>query len=123
MSTLPLPIVTTSSLVDNAGGVEMGSSPTAEEKGLEKVMADLSKKLPRRQAPEELVQWNILLDIVVDLTMIRVAWKRSMRREKIKAHVVNGKPGTGMDLMRKNQLPLNNIRIFVLDDTDNMLDQ
>ena len=45
------------------------------------------------------------------------------RGEKIKAHVVIGTPGTVMDLIRKGQLPVNNMRIFVLDEADNMLDQ
>ncbi|KAJ3037120.1 RNA helicase required for poly(A+) mRNA export [Rhizophlyctis rosea] len=35
----------------------------------------------------------------------------------------DGNNGTVMELIRRNQLPVNNVRIFVLDEADNMLDQ
>ena len=90
MSTV-LPPIATANVVGNAGGGALGNSPTAEEKGLGKVMSgklsesrtsvmisaivvslkpitlDLSKKLARRQAPEELVQRNILRGIALFL--------------------------------------------------------
>ncbi|KAJ3287572.1 RNA helicase required for poly(A+) mRNA export [Borealophlyctis nickersoniae] len=45
------------------------------------------------------------------------------RGEKIKAHIVIGTPGTVMELIKRRQLLTNNVRIFVLDEADNMLDQ
>ena len=43
--------------------------------------------------------------------------------EQIKAHVVIGTPGTVTDLIKKRQLNTTKVRIFVLDEADNMLDQ
>ncbi|TGZ83238.1 P-loop containing nucleoside triphosphate hydrolase protein [Ascodesmis nigricans] len=45
------------------------------------------------------------------------------RGEKLNAHVVVGTPGTVLDLIRRKQLPTQNIKVFVLDEADNMLDQ
>lgn len=45
------------------------------------------------------------------------------RGEKINAHIVVGTPGTMYDLIRRKQLSTQNLRVFVLDEADNMLDQ
>lgn len=45
------------------------------------------------------------------------------RGEKIECHVVVGTPGTIMDLIKKRQLDVSGIRVFVLDEADSMLDQ
>lgn len=45
------------------------------------------------------------------------------RGQTVTAHVVVGTPGTVLDLIRKRQLPTGNIKVFVLDEADNMLDQ
>ncbi|KAJ2005792.1 RNA helicase required for poly(A+) mRNA export [Coemansia thaxteri] len=42
---------------------------------------------------------------------------------KIDAHIVIGTPGTVTDLIRKRALPLSDMKLMVLDEADNMLDQ
>lgn len=43
--------------------------------------------------------------------------------QKIDAQIVVGTPGTVLDLIRRKQLPVSGIKVFVLDEADNMLDQ
>ncbi|KAJ1954991.1 DEAD-domain-containing protein [Linderina pennispora] len=43
--------------------------------------------------------------------------------ETIDAHIVVGTPGTVSDLLRKRSLSLRSMKLFVLDEADNMLDQ
>ncbi|KAJ3258400.1 RNA helicase required for poly(A+) mRNA export [Boothiomyces macroporosus] len=45
------------------------------------------------------------------------------RGEKVSAHVVVGTPGTVMELIKKRQLDVSKIIVFVLDEADSMLDQ
>jgi len=45
------------------------------------------------------------------------------RGQTIQAQIVVGTPGTVMDLIKKRTLPVHNIKVFVLDEADNMLDQ
>lgn len=45
------------------------------------------------------------------------------RNEHVSAQVVVGTPGSVGDCIRRRHLPTNAIRIFVLDEADNMLDQ
>ncbi|EIN10050.1 DEAD-domain-containing protein [Punctularia strigosozonata HHB-11173 SS5] len=42
---------------------------------------------------------------------------------RITAHIVVGTPGTMIDLMRKRILDTSDVKVFVLDEADNMLDQ
>ncbi|KAJ2853338.1 RNA helicase required for poly(A+) mRNA export, partial [Coemansia asiatica] len=52
----------------------------------------------------------------------KYAIKDSVKRgEVIDAHIVIGTPGTVADLIRKRALPLDNIKLLVLDEADNML--
>jgi len=43
--------------------------------------------------------------------------------QKIDAHIVVGTPGTVFDCIKRRLLPTQDIRVFVLDEADNMLDQ
>lgn len=45
------------------------------------------------------------------------------RGQSIQAQIVVGTPGTVMDLIKKRVLPVQKIKVFVLDEADNMLDQ
>jgi ATP-dependent RNA helicase DDX19/DBP5 len=45
------------------------------------------------------------------------------RGQRIDAQIVIGTPGTVLDLVKKRQLPVDGIKVFVLDEADNMLDQ
>jgi len=42
---------------------------------------------------------------------------------RITAHIVVGTPGTMTDLMRRKVIDVSGIKVFVLDEADNMLDQ
>lgn len=42
---------------------------------------------------------------------------------RITAHIVVGTPGTMTDLMRKKVIDVSEVKVFVLDEADNMLDQ
>eukprot|EP00842_Homolaphlyctis_polyrhiza_P005697 jgi/Hompol1/6128/HPOL_001611-RA len=50
---------------------------------------------------------------------IKDAFKRD---EKVKAQIVVGTPGTVQDLIKRRALDVRNVKIFVLDEADNMLD-
>lgn len=45
------------------------------------------------------------------------------RGDKVTAHIVIGTPGTVQALVKKRQLELKQIKVFVLDEADSMLDQ
>ena len=45
------------------------------------------------------------------------------RGQSIQAQIVVGTPGTVMDLIKRRVLPVSKIKVFVLDEADNMLDQ
>jgi len=45
------------------------------------------------------------------------------RNERINTNVIVGTPGTVMDIIKKRQLNVNGIKVFVLDEADSMLDQ
>ena len=47
----------------------------------------------------------------------------SRRNQKFEAHVLVGTPGTAMDQIRRRLIDARSIRILVLDEADNMLDQ
>lgn len=47
----------------------------------------------------------------------------SRRGQKYEAHVLVGTPGTAMDMIRRRLIDPRNIKILVLDEADNMLDQ
>ncbi|EEB09284.1 ATP-dependent RNA helicase Dbp5 [Schizosaccharomyces japonicus yFS275] len=70
-----------------------------------------------------------IMDVVVEMgkfTDIKTAFgiKDSVPKgQKITAQIVIGTPGTVMDLMKKRQLETREVKVFVLDEADNMLDQ
>ncbi|KAJ3179455.1 RNA helicase required for poly(A+) mRNA export [Gaertneriomyces sp. JEL0708] len=45
------------------------------------------------------------------------------RGQPVTSHIVVGTPGTVTELIKRRQLDVKNVRIFVLDEADNMLDQ
>jgi ATP-dependent RNA helicase DDX19/DBP5 len=47
----------------------------------------------------------------------------SKRNQRYEAHVLVGTPGTVMDMLRRRLIDARNIKILVLDEADNMLDQ
>ncbi|KAG4306133.1 hypothetical protein PORY_000121 [Pneumocystis oryctolagi] len=69
------------------------------------------------------------MDVIVEMgrfTPVKTAFgiKDSVpRKEKVTAHVVVGTPGTVLDLITRKSIDTKDIKIFVLDEADNMLDQ
>jgi ATP-dependent RNA helicase DDX19/DBP5 len=45
------------------------------------------------------------------------------KKQKVNAQIIVGTPGTVMDLIQKRQVDTRAIKIFVLDEADNMIDQ
>ncbi len=58
-----------------------------------------------------------------DVTTLLAVKDAVGRSDKIDAHVVIGTPGTVFDMVKRRQLDTKNVKIFVLDEADNMLDQ
>src|SRR5271155_3906703 len=69
-----------------------------------------------------------IVDVVKEMgkfTPVKVclAVKDAVQRgETLTDHVVVGTPGTVMDLLRRKALDARNVKVFVLDEADNMLD-
>lgn len=57
------------------------------------------------------------------LADVAVPTEASQRARKIEAAVVVGTPGTVMDMIRRRTLDARGVKILVLDEADNMLDQ
>lgn len=47
----------------------------------------------------------------------------SQRNKKVEGHVVVGTSGTVLDLIKRRQLDVSQLKVLVLDEADNMLDQ
>lgn len=45
------------------------------------------------------------------------------RGEKVDAHIIVGTPGKSFDLIKNKSIDTSQIKVFVLDEADNMLDQ
>ena len=54
---------------------------------------------------------------------VAIPVEKEMRKRKITAQIIAGTPGTTMDLLRRGQIDGKNIKVLVLDEADNMLDQ
>ena len=52
-----------------------------------------------------------------------IPMEASLRSRKLEGQVVVGTPGTTMDLVKRRQLDPSKIKVLVLDEADNMLDQ
>ena len=51
------------------------------------------------------------------------AIKDSPRDAQVQAQIVVGTPGTMADMIRRKIINVSNVKVFVLDEADNMLDQ
>ena len=58
-----------------------------------------------------------------NITMAAAVKDTYTRNMKMEAQLIVGTPGTTMDLTQRRQLDSRNVKIFVLDEADNMLDQ
>lgn len=76
---------------------------------------------PSRELARQIVDVISRMAQFTDTTVTGVV--KGNKRVKITQHVVVGTPGSIMDVIRRDQLPTNRIKVFVLDEADNMLDQ
>jgi len=69
-----------------------------------------------------------IVDVVKEMgkftpVKVTLAVKDGIKKgEKLNDHIVVGTPGTVLELLRKRTLDPRNVRVFVLDEADNMLD-
>lgn len=69
------------------------------------------------------------MDVVKEMghfTNISIAYAipgSTARGQKVEAQIVIGTPGTMVDLIKRRQIDVRSVRVFVLDEADNMLDQ
>jgi len=66
---------------------------------------------------------QIMGQFMEDLQTYQAIPDPTMRGKDINAHVVVGTPGTVTDLIKRRQIKPQNIKVLVLDEADNMLDQ
>ena len=79
-----------------------------------------SRELARQIVGVVIIMGKYMPGLAVDVAIpVDVA----QRSRKIEAAIVVGTPGTVMDLMRKRSMDPRGIKIMVLDEADNMLDQ
>jgi len=60
---------------------------------------------------------------VKGLTVIQAVPDPNQRGKKLEGQIVVGTPGTVMDLIRRRQIDATHMKVLVLDEADNMLDQ
>lgn len=80
---------------------------------------------PSRELARQIVGVVKVMGSFVDGLEVEAAVpvEASQRSRKIEAAVVVGTPGTVMDMIRKRSMDARAIKILVLDEADNMLDQ
>ncbi|KAJ8653954.1 hypothetical protein O0I10_010403 [Lichtheimia ornata] len=78
---------------------------------------------PSRELASQTV--NVIQEMgkYTNITTCLVVKGGSHRGRTINEHVIVGTPGSVMDSIRRRQLTTNGIKVFVLDEADNMLDQ
>lgn len=80
---------------------------------------------PSRELARQIVGVVVVMGAYVPGLVVEAAVpvEVTQRSRKIEAAVVVGTPGTVMDMMRKRSMDARGIKIMVLDEADNMLDQ
>ncbi|KAI9280679.1 P-loop containing nucleoside triphosphate hydrolase protein [Sporodiniella umbellata] len=122
-------------LISNPPKNMIGQSQSGTGKTAAFVLTMLTRLVPGLNVPQaiclapsrELARQ--IMDVVQAMSKFtnittKLVVKDSVRRgETIQAQVIVGTPGTVMDVIKKRTLPVQAIKIFVLDEADNMLDQ
>ncbi|KAG1023936.1 hypothetical protein G6F26_006379 [Rhizopus arrhizus] len=122
-------------LISNPPRNMIGQSQSGTGKTAAFVLTMLTRLVPGMNVPQaiclapsrELARQ--IMDVVQAMSKFtqitsQLVVKDSLRKkEPVHAQVVVGTPGTVMDMIRKRQLPVQAVKIFVLDEADNMLDQ
>ncbi|KAI9804525.1 MAG: RNA helicase required for poly(A+) mRNA export [Sarcosagium campestre] len=79
---------------------------------------------PSRELARQIMGVVQTMGSFIDDLSVQFAIPQSVERGKqIQDQVVVGTPGTVLDLMKRRQLDVRHIKVFVLDEADNMLDQ
>ncbi|CEG69723.1 Putative ATP-dependent RNA helicase [Rhizopus microsporus] len=78
---------------------------------------------PSRELARQIMDVVLAMSKFTTITSKLVVKDSLRRNEPIQAQVIVGTPGTVADVIRKRQLPVQAVKIFVLDEADNMLDQ
>lgn len=80
---------------------------------------------PSRELARQIVGVVKVMGAFVDGLIVEAAVPQdaSSRGKKVEASVVVGTPGTVMDMVRRRTMDARGVKILVLDEADNMLDQ
>lgn len=79
---------------------------------------------PTQELADQICRNMYSIGRFVDKLKVQLAIPRQVARgESVKASVVVGTPGTVLDLGRRKQLDCSQLKVLVLDEADNMLDQ
>ena len=65
----------------------------------------------------------VMGQFIQGLNVVQAIPDPAQRRSQIQGQIVVGTPGTTMDLIRRRQLDASQMKVLVLDEADNMLDQ
>lgn len=90
-------------------------------------MADVPQALvlaPSRELARQIVGViQVMASFVTDLKVATAVPMETNRNQKIEASIVVGTPGTVMDMIKKRLFNASKLKVLVLDEADNMLDQ
>jgi ATP-dependent RNA helicase DDX19/DBP5 len=78
---------------------------------------------PSRELARQIMDVVQAMSKFTDITTKLVVKDSLRRNEPVQAQVIVGTPGSVGDVIKRRQLPIQAVKIFVLDEADNMLDQ
>ncbi|KAF7724319.1 RNA helicase required for poly(A+) mRNA export [Apophysomyces ossiformis] len=78
---------------------------------------------PSRELARQILSVVQLMAKFTTITTALIVKDASIKRSRIYDQVIVGTPGSVVDVMRRQNLPTDDLKIFVLDEADNMLDQ
>ncbi|KAJ2890291.1 RNA helicase required for poly(A+) mRNA export, partial [Coemansia aciculifera] len=78
---------------------------------------------PSRELARQIMEVVMMMGKYTPMTAKYAIKDALAKGEKIDAHIIVGTPGTAVDLIRKRAINTKEIKLLVLDEADNMLDQ
>ncbi|KAG0163211.1 RNA helicase required for poly(A+) mRNA export, partial [Apophysomyces sp. BC1015] len=78
---------------------------------------------PSRELARQIMNVIETMAKFTSITTALVVKEAAIKRTRIRDQIIVGTPGSVMDVMRRQLLGTENLKIFVLDEADNMLDQ
>ena len=79
---------------------------------------------PSRELARQIMGVVQVMGSFIDTLTVQFAIPQKLERgQKVEAQVVVGTPGTVLDMIKRRSLDVSQLRVFVLDEADNMLDQ